>query len=246
MNVVDEASSSHLQAKVYSCRQVPEMDLRSTTQGINLCFERWGLPQCIKIDNGLPFVLPQSLTLPTKAKMWWIGLGIQVIQNKVRCPQQNGAVEGSQGVLSSWSNPSGCENAEELQQRLDQESDFQRNYYHMPNRANFTRIELYPELEQNSRKYDPADFNINNVYTYLSKQVWQRSVKNSGEVKFFGVHIYVGQRYAKERVTVTLDPLERQWLFSLESGTFIKASQKGVPTREEILEFALGDKEDTT
>lgn len=246
MNVVDEASSAHLQAKVYGCRKVSELDLGETTRGLNLCFERWGLPRNIKIDNGLPFVLPKQLSVPTLAKLWWVGLGINVIQNRVSCPQQNGAVEGSQGVMSKWSNSSGCQSVEGLQKRLDDESDFQRNHYHMPNRAGFTRIELYPELEQNPRVYNPANFDMQKVYHFLSRQVWQRVVKNSGEVRLFSSFIYIGQRYAKEKVTVTLDPIERKWIFRLGCGTYVKASEKGVPTSQEILEFALGDLMDTT
>ncbi len=49
--------------------------------------------------------------------------------------------------MSSWSNPKIQPNSESLQQRLDKESDFQRNHYRMPARKHKSRIELYPELE---------------------------------------------------------------------------------------------------
>jgi hypothetical protein len=239
MNVVDEASSGHLQAIVYNSRTVAGLDRQKTTQDINKCFARWGLPVCIKIDNGLPFVLPKQLKIPTLTNLWWIGLGIEVIQNHINCPQENGAVECSQGVFYNWSNPKGCHTVEELQTRLDKESDFQRNYYRMPNRAKFTRIELYPELEQNARPYNPANFKMHKVDQFLSQQLWSRTVKKNGEVKIFGCFIYLGTKYAKEQVTITFDPIERKWLFRLPCGTFIKSSEKGVPKEKEIVDFAL-------
>lgn len=242
MNVVDEATSAHLQVSVQPCRTVAQIDLQAIVQIINGGFKRWGLPQYIKIDNGLPFVLPKQRNVPTLAKLWWIGLGINVIQNTPRCPQQNGAVECSQGVLYSWSNPKGQLDIEALQKRLDQESDFQRNHYRIPKRANCTRMELYPELETNKRAYDPQQFDMKRVDDFLSKQVWQRTIKKNGELKLFGHLIYIGSRYAKESVFVTFDPIERIWLFRLPKGTFIKSTKIGIPQKQQIMDFALMNK----
>lgn len=239
MNVVDEATSAHLYVSVQDCRTVAQMDLKGVVQVINECFKRWGLPEHIKIDNGMPFVHPKQMDIPTLAKLWWIGLGINVTQNTPRCPQENGAVECSQGVLSRWSNPAGQDSVVALQERLNEESNFQRNHYRMPNRANRTRMELYPELETNGRTYDSEQFDIKRVYKYLSRQVWKRTVKRGGEVKFFGHLIYIGNKYAKDSVFVTFDPIEAAWLFRLADGTFVKSSKTGVPKKLQITAFAL-------
>ena len=210
MNVVDEASSAHLKVSVYSCRTVAQMDLQEVVQSLNVGFERWGLPEKIKIDNGLPLVLPKQADIPTLAKLWWIGLGIEVIQNTPRCPQQNGAVECSQGVLYSWSNPSAQPTIEALQNRLEQESDFQRNHYRIAKRGGETRIKLYPELEQNCRIYDPNNFKMERIDMFLSQQVWLRTIKKNGELKFMGHWIYIGLKWAKEIVSITFDP--QMWM----------------------------------
>lgn len=110
MNIADEASTAHLKAIVQDCAKVGAMNEQRVTHLINNCFEMWGLPQHIKIDNGHPFVTPSYRDVPTKSKLWWIGLGIKVIQNELRRPQQNGAVECLQGIMKRWANKGSAEN----------------------------------------------------------------------------------------------------------------------------------------
>ena len=112
MNIGDEGTSAHLQASVDKSRYVASIKLQTGINYVNQAFERWGLPKNIKIDNGHPFVNPNNSNVASKAKLWWIGLGINVIQNTPRCPQQNGIVESLQGTICSWSNPSDCETIE--------------------------------------------------------------------------------------------------------------------------------------
>lgn len=191
MNIADEATTAHLKAIVQGCPTVGSMREQSVTQLINESFKSWGLPQQIKIDNGHPFVTPGYRDVPTKSKMWWIGLGIKVIQNSLRCPQQNGAVECLQGIMKNWSNPLGQDCIQSLQQRLDEESDFQRNHYRIPAKGNKTRIQLHPSLEHNPRTYDPDNFDMDLVYDFLSQQVWERSINSGGFVNMMGIRIYI-------------------------------------------------------
>ena len=144
--------------------------------------------------------------------------------------------------MNSWSNPASQPDKEALQQRLDEESEFQRNHYRIPSKKYKARIELYPGLINNPRPYSPELFDMERVYAYLSRQAWQRSVKDNGQVKMFSNWIYIGTRFAKETVTVTFDPLEAQWLFRKNDGTLLKASNVGIPTEKEIKDFALVSK----
>lgn len=241
MNLADEATGAHLDAFVTSDKIVEEMNPSELTQKINKSFKRWGLPKQIKIDNGRPFVNPNSKKTPTKTVLWWTGLGIKVIQNRPRCPQENGIVECLQGTMSSWSNPGGQSNEIALQQRLNEESDFQRNHYRIPSRNRKTRIELYPELEKNERLYDPKNFDINLVYDFLSLKVFSRVVKSSnGLVKIFGEYYYIGRKFLGEIVTITFDPVEIQWVFRGKDGMLLKTSKKGIPDEQEIKKFADG------
>lgn len=242
MSIADEGSTAHLKAIVQDCSKVNSICERTILQSINECFKVWGLPRCIKIDNGHPFVTPGNRDVPTKSKLWWIGLGIEVIQNRLYCPQQNGVVECLQGTLKRWSNPKDQQNTEILQKRLDQESFFQRNGYRIPAKGYKTRIELYPELLSNSRQYDPDKFDINLVYKFLSRQVWGRQINKGGVVSFMGAQIYISYKLKRLPVTITFDPFRKEWLIRTENGTLLKSSTDGVPTEKQIKDFATMSK----
>jgi len=167
-------------AGVQKVKRASQICPRSATQIVNKCFERWGLPQEIKIDNGYPFVNPNYMNIPTKAKLWWIGLGINVIQNTPGVPQENGAVECLQGICSRWVNPILIECEYKLQRSLNEVSDFQRNDYQIPGLGYQTRIELYPELEENPRKYDPQALSAN-----LGKSNQRKRQSKKKEVSIF-------------------------------------------------------------
>ena len=223
MNIADEGTTAHLKADIHCVKRMSQVDLRAAIESVNKCFVKWNLPKCIKIDNGYPFVNPNYRDIPTKAKLWWIGLGIEVIQNTPGKPQENGAVECLQGICYRWVNPIVFDTPQDLQLELDEISDFQRNYYRMPKRSYMTRIECHPELAQNPRKYDSDNFNIDRVYQYLATCLWQRTIKGNGSTHFFGKAIYIGTRYADQKVYITFDPIELQWIFRSTRGNFFES-----------------------
>ena len=242
MNVADEGTSAHLKAVVHPVSRVSKIDLQSALWSVNLCFKRWGLPRRIKIDNGQPFVNPHYRDIPTKAKLWWIGLGIEVIQNRPRQPQQNGIVECLQGICKRWTHPCEIDSPQQLQEQLDQISDFQRNHYEIPNRDYRTRIELYPDLQSNTRKYDVKKFDMKLVNQFLAQHVWQRSTNQNGVLSFFDHRIYLGRKFKKLKVFISFDPIERQWIFRNDKGLLLKTSKKAVPDEKKIKDFAIMSK----
>jgi hypothetical protein len=246
MNVVDEASTSPLGAKVFEVRTVSQIPLLAAIRSDNDLFSSWGLPAAVKIDNGRPFVNPRSRDVPTLAMLWWTGLGIKVIQNTPRCPQENGGVECSQGILCRWSNAKGQPSSDALQQRLDEEAAFQRNDFKIRAKNNQTRATLYPNLEYSGRPYDPRNFNLARVDAWLADGLWQRKIRQNGEVRIFGHLVYAGQRYSGQSVDVIFDPIERQWLIALANGTLIQKTSKGVPTKASIQGLILNHEGSTT
>ena len=56
-------------------------------------FERYGLPQAIRTDNGPPFALPHSLCGLTRLSAWWVALGIRLERIQLGHPEQNGGHE---------------------------------------------------------------------------------------------------------------------------------------------------------
>ena len=138
-------------------------------------FGRWGLPQRIKIDNGYPFKPIRSRELPSLPMLWWIGLGIDATLNNLASPQENGTVEGLQNITNRWVNPQSFHTCEQLQIAMREVCRRQRETYRIRAKGDQTRQELYPELEQNTRTYDPKQFDLNRVKAYMAKFVFIRS-----------------------------------------------------------------------
>jgi putative transposase len=61
-------------------------------------FRRWGLPEVIRIDNGVPFASRGPAGL-SQLSAWWVRLGIRVEFTRPGCPQDNGAHEQFHRVL---------------------------------------------------------------------------------------------------------------------------------------------------
>jgi putative transposase len=70
-------------------------DARSQT--VRACFERLferqGVPQAIRSDNGVPFATSAALLGLSKLSAWWVALGIDLERGRPACPQDNGAHE---------------------------------------------------------------------------------------------------------------------------------------------------------
>ena len=148
--------------------EVPEQDM---ALAINRGFQTEGLPKRIKIDNGKPLVYPHERQIPTLTILWWVGLGIEVIQNKPRCPQQNGTVEGLQNICYRWSAPAQCANIEQLQGAVNEANRIQRSVFRMPRKQRLTRQQLYPQLAINPRKYQPEVFCFQKAEAYLAQKL---------------------------------------------------------------------------
>jgi hypothetical protein len=218
-------------------QKVAELGPKEVLQFVNKCFSIWGLPGRIKIDNGLPLVNPHQRDMPTLTVLWWIGLGIKVQQNDPGCPQQNGTVEGLQGICNRWVNPQQFDSVQALQEALDEVLRIQMEVYRIPGKKHKTRLSLHPELKENPRKFNPEDFSWQRVKDYLADQVWTRTVSVTA-VSFFNQKIYVGKQFAQQEVTLTYDPIEEQVLIRSRDGNLIRSYRKPLVTEAQILEFA--------
>ena len=67
------------------------------TQTVRACFERlferYGLPQAIRSDNGPPFASCTGVLGLSRLSAWWVVLGIDLERSRPGCPQDNGAHE---------------------------------------------------------------------------------------------------------------------------------------------------------
>lgn len=218
--------------------RVAEIPSFEACQIINEAMKEWGVPEKIKIDNGLPFVFPKNIDIPTLSQLWWIGLGIKVNINTPKVPQQNGTVEGLQGICKRWSSPTSYKTLESYQQRLNETTRHQREVHRMRRNGDKTRKELYPELWMNTRTYAPETFSMAKIHENLALRVWKRRIRKSGSVKFWGAEIYIGTRFMYQVATITFDPIECLWLLRTTDGALLKTSDKELFTKKQILTHA--------
>ena len=122
-------------------------------QAVRAAFARWGLPRRLRVDNGKPW--GSWSDLPPALALWLIGLGVDVSWNDPRRPQQNGVVERSQGTSKRWAEPQACQTVAELQARLDEDDQLQRERY--PLAQGQARWTLFPGLTHSGRPYQEAD-----------------------------------------------------------------------------------------
>lgn len=198
----------------------------------------WGCPKRIKIDNGLPFVKARGGDIPTFSQLWWIGLGIEVHLNAPKVPQQNGTVEGLQGICHRWSAPHVHDTLKSYQQRINETNRIQREVYRIRKEGDKTRKQLYPELWKNPRKFNPTNFKMKRIYENLATRVWQRQVNSGGSARFWKAFFYVGKQFRYQTVTITFDPLECQWLIRATDGRLLKINKKEFFTKKLLFKHA--------
>jgi hypothetical protein len=213
-----------------------ELSEKEVALAINDCFATEGLPSRIKIDNGLPLARPQQIDVPTLTELWWMGLGIEVVRNRPSCPQQNGAVEGLQGICARWAEPNLCDDTTELQKAVNEANQIQRYIFLMPHKKHQTRADLYPGLKSNPRRYDPTNFSMNKVREVLALRVWKRTVHTSGTIRFCRDVFYIGRQFTQQQVTITLDPIQHLWMIRNTKGELIKIESRSVFEESTILD----------
>jgi hypothetical protein len=182
------------------------------------CFRQWGRPVSLRVDNGYPW--GSCGDLPTPLALWLVGLGIDVIWNPPRRPQDNGVVERSQGLAKNWAEPDRCHDPAELQRRLEEEDQVQRQAY--PHGCFGSRLEAYPSLAHSGRPYSPAwereQWAWEAVLTYLANEMVPRRVDRCGKIGLYHGKLYVGTVNQGKEVVVQFDAETLEWVISDPGG----------------------------
>jgi putative transposase len=82
------------------CDALPWPDGTRTKQRFERAFQEFGLPACIRSDNGEPFAGPGLAGL-SRLNIWWLRLGIAVEQIAPGRPDQNGSHEQFHRILKA-------------------------------------------------------------------------------------------------------------------------------------------------
>ena len=215
------------------------MQPATVQETLRLIFSRWGRPQSFRVDNGCPW--GSKGDWPTDLALWLIGLGVDMIWNPARRPQDNGVVERSQGTGKRWGEPETCQDADELQRRLENMDRIQREVY--PSIKGQSRWLAFPGLQQNERPYSKAwekrSWNLQPVLDHMANEHALRRVDRKGQVSIYGRSHYVGKPHQGQDVYVFLDPVDREWVFATPDGVQLRRKVAEEITQERILKLQV-------
>ena len=166
-----------------------------TSHGVRTALERIfsdiGLPEAIRSDNGSPFGSTGAGGLSHLA-VWWLKLGVEPRYIPPSSPQDNGRHERMHRTLKADTSSPAAATAGEQQMRFD---GFRQHYNHeRPHEALGQTTPashwLAPERRRPARLAEP--------WYDANHQV--RRVRPTGEIKWQGQHLFIGQALAGEPV----------------------------------------------
>jgi hypothetical protein len=205
-------------------------------------FARWGLPERIRVDRGHPWGSWSGL--PPALALWWLGLGIAVVWNRPRRPQQNGLVERMHGLLATWGEPERCPDGAAWAARAAWVADTQRERY--PVAGQPSRLAAWPALAAGGRAYDPADeaaaWEVGRVWAALAGGVWARTVDKVGRISLYDQGYGVGRRYAGQAVWVRFDAQTGEWVVRGADDAELARHPAAELTTERIVGLTVGDR----
>lgn len=165
--------------------------------------QKWGHIKSFRFDNGRPFGDPKRETISPCA-LSLVALGCNVEFNPPRSPTKNAKVERCQGTTGRWADAAGSADLATFGQNLEYALVAQREK--LPTRTcnGMTRAQRYPELFENPRAFDAADFDKKRVLGLLAKGRWFRKVSSVGQIEMFGKRYQVGFKHRGKDISVRL------------------------------------------
>lgn len=165
-------------------------------------FERYGLPEILRSDNGSPFAARNAPLGLTRLSAWWLSLGIDLDRIRPGRPDQNGGHERMHRDVA-WE----IERRAAFDRRTQQAAlEVWRRTFNeeRPHEALGMRVpsEVY---EASTRRYDPRPIELFYPPGYLV-----RKVGGSGCVKIHNVQIGISQ--ALRGLPVGLEPMKDERL----------------------------------
>jgi putative transposase len=203
------------------CTQALENSRSETVrQQMARVFERYGLPEIIRSDNGTPFAAPHSPMGLSRLSAWWLSLGIQLDRIQPGRPDQNGGHERMHRDIAWEIERKADEDLRTQQASLDV---WRRTFNEeRPHAALNMRVpkEVY---HKSSRRFDPEPVELVYPPGYLV-----RKVTSNGELKVHNVPVRISVALRGQRVG--LEPMKDGrlaiWYCKLCLGTIDLMTQK--------------------
>lgn len=181
-------------------------------------FERHGLPEAIRCDNGPPFGALGVAGL-TQLSVWWLKLGIAPHFIRPASPQDNGRHERMHRTLKDETSQPAARDLAEQQARFDA---FRERYNHeRPHEA----LDLQPPARVWSPSPRPVPRQLLEPWYDADHQV--RKVRPNGEIKWKGRFIFIATTLAGEAVGLIERPNGDHLVryFDLDLGIIDRAGQ---------------------
>ena len=155
-------------------------------------FQRYGLPQVIRSDNGVPFASPVALGRLSTLSVWWIKLGIRPERIKPAHPQQNGQHERMHKTLKAEATRPPSSTLIQQQERFDR---FRREFNNERPHESLGQRPPASCYAPSTREFPtrlsgleyPAHFEV-------------RRVGNAGSVVWKGRHFWLSKTLASEEI----------------------------------------------
>jgi hypothetical protein len=202
-------------------------------------FEQWGLPERIRVDNGVPW--GNWSDLPPPVVLWWVGLGIGVIWNHVHRPTENAKVERCNGTVNRWGEPARCADYPAWEEKLAWVARVQREVY--PAVGGQSRLAAHPTLSAQPRPYaaeqEAAVWDLERVSAFLAEGLWPRQVSQRGQISLYGKAYQVGSGHGGEQVWVRLEAATREWVVRGHDGQELVRHAADQITTERICQLQV-------
>ena len=173
------------------CNGLPGPRYYETKAVFEIAFEEYGLPDAIRIDNGVPFAGKGAGGL-SRLSVWWIQLGITPERIDKGCPQQNGRHERMHRTLKDEALDPIALNIKEQQKSFDMFRYDYNNYRPHEALGQQTPSKYYKKsIRLYVKKIQPPYYDLDNIV---------RKIKRSGELRFNGKTYHLSQLIAKQPV----------------------------------------------
>jgi putative transposase len=162
-------------------RQVPNARSHTVQESLEKLFQRHGLPQAIRSDNGTPFASRSAVLGLSRLSAWWVALGINLERSRPGKPQDNGAHERLHRDIS--------QELECLGQNVSQEAlDLWRHQFNYQRPHEALDMRCPGDLYHNSnRKYPGA------VQELVYEGMTARRVNHNGYIRWKDHSLFVSQ-----------------------------------------------------
>lgn len=165
--------------------------IAETKRACERLFEQYGLPECIRVDNGTPFGAQGALGL-TRLSAWWVKLGIRVEFIDPGRPGQNGGHEQMHGVYKKETLKPTAYTLKGQKRRTDR----WRHLY------NHVRPHEALDMRAPGALYRKSGRRLPTKLEHWSyPHGWEsRLVKGKGMISLHAKHRYVGEAFEQERI----------------------------------------------